>query len=72
MLFSILQTVILWKLNPRHWLYAYLTACAENGGVAPTDLTPFLPWTMDEARRQKLRQPLKLDFPVQSAPIDTS
>lgn len=71
-LFSILQTVILWKLNPRHWLYAYLTACAENGGVAPTDLTPFLPWTMDEARRQKLRQPLKLDFPVQSAPIDTS
>ena len=71
MLFSILQTVILWKLNPRHWLYAYLTACAENGGVAPTDLTPFLPWTMDEARRQKLRQPLKLDFPVQSAPIDT-
>jgi transposase len=72
MLFSILQTVILWKLNPRHWLYAYLTACAENGGVAPTDLTPFLPWTMDEARRQELMQPLKLDFPVQSAPIDTS
>ena len=72
MLFSILQTVILWNLNPRHWLYAYLTACAENGGVAPTDLTPFLPWTMDEARRQELMQPLKLDFPVQSAPIDTS
>jgi len=27
----------------RHWLYVYLTACAENGGLAPADLTPFLP-----------------------------
>ena len=46
MMFSILQTVILWGINPRHWLHVYLTACAENGGVAPTDLTPFLPWAM--------------------------
>jgi transposase len=72
MLFSILQTVILWGLNPRHWLHGYLSACAENGGLAPTDLTPFLPWTMDEARRHELKQPLKLDFPAQPAPFDTS
>ena len=72
MLFSILQTVILWGLNPRHWLHVYLAACAENGGRAPTDLTPFLPWTMDEARRHELKQPLKLDFPAQPAPFDTS
>jgi transposase len=72
MLFSILQTIILWGLNPRHWLHSYLTACAENGGLAPTDLTPFLPWTMDDVHRQALKQPLKLDFPEQPAPFDTS
>jgi transposase len=71
-LFSILQTVILWGLNPRHWLQVFLTACAENGGLAPADLTPFLPWTMDEARRHELKQPLKLEFPAQPAPFDTS
>ncbi len=71
MMFSLLQTVILWGLNPRHWLHAYLAACAENGGKAPTDLTPFLPWIMDEARRQELTQPLILEFPEQS-PLDTS
>ena len=71
MMFSLCQTVILWKLNPRHWLYAYLTACAQNGGQAPTDLTPFLPWTMDEARRHELTQPLILDFP-ERPPQDTS
>lgn len=72
MLFSVLQTIILWGLNPRHWLHAYLTACAENGGLPPADLTPFLPWAMDEARRQELTRPLILDFPEQPQPLDTS
>jgi transposase len=70
MLFSILQTVILCGLNPRHWLHAFLTACAENGGQPLTDLTPFLPWTMDEARRTELKQPLKRPFP--EIPVDVS
>ena len=59
MLFSVLQTIILWNINPRHWLTVYLTACAENGGKPPTDLTPFMPWAMDEARLCELKQPLK-------------
>lgn len=72
MLFSILQTIILWNINPRHWLQAYLTACAENGGQPPADLTPFLPWTMDEARLCELKQPLNQapDKPIHSP--DTS
>ena len=72
MLFSILQTIILWTINPRHWLHAYLTACAENGGKPPADLTPFLPWAMAEARLFELKQPLKpaLDKPTHSP--DTS
>jgi transposase len=74
MLFSILQTVILWGLNPRHWLHAFLTACAENGGRPLADLTPFLPWAMGEARRDALKQPPPpaLQPPNAPAPHDTS
>jgi len=57
MLFSVLQTVQLWGLNPRHWLSAYLTACADSAGQAPGDLTAFLPWAMTAARRDALSQP---------------
>lgn len=48
MLFSLLQTLCLWHLNPRQWLTAYLTACAEAGGAAPPDVESFLPWNLSE------------------------
>lgn len=57
MMFSQMQTIELWKLNPRHWLQEYLTACAEQGGTAPADLTLFLPWSMSEDRRRQLAKP---------------
>ena len=38
MLFSLFQTLALWGFNPRLWLTAYLTACAEAGGQAPADV----------------------------------
>jgi len=56
-LFSIFKTLPLWGINSRHWLTAYLNACAENGGKAPTDVTPYLPWAMNEARRSELAYP---------------
>ena len=56
-LFSILKTLGLWGINPRHWLSAYLTACAENGGKVVTDIAPYLPWEMNEARRGELARP---------------
>jgi len=56
-LFSILKTLGLWGINPRHWLSVYLTACAENGGKAPADLTAYIPWEMSEARRSELTRP---------------
>ena len=52
MLFSILQTLCLWRLNPRSWLTAYLTACAEAGGAAPADVEGWLPWHLSEAQKQ--------------------
>lgn len=56
-MFSLFQTIELWQLNPRHWLQEYLTACANEGGTAPADITPFLPWRMSEDRRQQLAKP---------------
>jgi transposase len=52
MLFSLLQTLCLWGLNPRAWLTAYLTACAEAGGAAPADLERFLPWNLSAEQRR--------------------
>lgn len=52
MLFSILQTLCLWRLNPRSWLTAYLTACAEAGGAAPADVEAWLPWHLSAVQQQ--------------------
>ena len=52
MLFSLLQTLCLWQLNPRAWLTAHLTACAEAGGAAPADLARFLPWNLRAEQRR--------------------
>lgn len=56
-LFSIFKTLELWGINPRHWLSTYLRTCADNGGKAPTDITPYLPWEMNPARRKALSHP---------------
>jgi len=58
MMFSLFQTVLLWKLNPHHWLHSYLTACAENGQCAPADLSAFVPWQMSEQRKAHLAKPM--------------
>ncbi len=60
MMFSVFQTLLLWKLNPFHWLHYYLTACAENGGHAPKDIANFVPWLMSEERKQALTKPLSM------------
>jgi transposase len=52
MLFSLLQTLSLWGLNPRLWLTAYLTACAEAGGQTPAQPEALLPWNLSEEQRR--------------------
>ncbi len=69
MMFSLFQTLGLWDINRDHWLSAYLKACADHGGKAPDDLSPFLPWEMDRPRRQLLSLPLSTGPPE---PDDTS
>jgi transposase len=53
MLFSVLQTLCLWNINPRVWLAAYLQACALGGGKAPAALDDFLPWKMSDEKRKE-------------------
>ncbi len=57
MMFSIFQTLVLSGLNCHHWLRLYLTACAENNGKPPADLSPLLPWKMGKERQQQLAKP---------------
>jgi transposase len=66
MLFSLLQTLCLWRLNPRAWLTAYLTACAEAGGRVPADVEGFLPWNLSPARLRAW------SWPGEGEPQDTS
>lgn len=54
-LFSVFQTLLKWQINPRQWLSEYLSACAENGGEAPEDIFPFLPWKMGKEDRKRMR-----------------
>lgn len=51
-LFSLFQTMALWKINPRLWLTAYLEACAANGGQAPERIEGFMPWKMTDKQHQ--------------------
>jgi len=64
-MFSVLQTVLLWGLNPHHWLSAFLQACADHGGTCPPDLRAFLPWQMTPERREELTRPV----PVIGSPL---
>ena len=54
---SVFGTLALADVNLRHWLLAYLGACADHGGRAPADLRPWLPWSMAPARLAALRRP---------------
>ncbi len=63
MMFSVVQTVLLWGLNPHHWLSAFIQACAENGGQNPSDLRSFLLWQMTPERREELARPVPVTWP---------
>jgi transposase len=54
MLFSLFQTVGLWRLNLHLWLTRYLSACAEAGGQPPVEATAYLPWHMTAEQRAEL------------------
>ena len=46
-MFSIVETLKCWQLNPHTWLLAYFEECALSGGV-PDNIDIFLPWNMSD------------------------
>ena len=69
MLFSVIQTVLLWGLNPHHWLHAFLQACADSGGQSPADLSSFVPWQMTAERREALARPVPVPWLPLASPV---
>ena len=51
-MFSIFETLKLWKINQLEWLSDYFRACALAGGKAPEDIAAHLPWNIKE-RKEK-------------------
>ena len=56
-MYSVVGTLALNDIDVRHWLQAWLEACAANGGRAPPDRSEWLPWSMNEARKRTLMTP---------------
>ncbi len=56
-MYSVVATLNLNGIDVLRWLEAWLAACADNDGQSPADLSPWLPWSMDEARRRELAAP---------------
>ena len=54
-MFSIFETLQLWKINQLEWLSDYFRACALAGGKAPADVTAHLPWNIKE-REEKTQE----------------
>ena len=52
-MYSVIGTLSMNGIDVPRWLEAWLDACAKNGGKPPDGLSPWLPWTMSEARRRK-------------------
>lgn len=48
-LFTIFTTLEMNGINPRTWLFEYLTAVAKNGGRSPPEALNFLPWNAPPA-----------------------
>ena len=57
LMYSVVGTLTLNGIDVRRWLDAWLAACADNGARAPDDLSPWLPWSMEVARRRELTAP---------------
>ncbi len=56
-MYSVIGTLAMNGISIRRWLHEWLEACARNGGKAPDDLAPWLPWSMSPERRRDLMEP---------------
>jgi len=53
-MFTIFQTLLLNKINPRLFLLSYFDECAKNKGCPPAEPERFLPWNISEEQKASL------------------
>ena len=56
-MYSVAGTLVLNGIDVLRWLEAWLEECAKNGRRPPDDLSPWLPWSMNEEHRLALTAP---------------
>jgi len=55
--FTVFQTLLKNRIDPKKWFFAYFEACAKNGGRVPENLDEFLPWNLSEQQKDAWRCP---------------
>jgi transposase len=56
-MYSLFETLKIWKLNEHAWLLNYFYECALIGGKPPDTVEKYLPWNMTEGQRVLLSEP---------------
>lgn len=56
-LFTLFETLKLWKINLHTWLLTYFYECTLSGGTSPEDITKYLPWKMTVTQREFYLKP---------------
>ena len=56
-MYSVVGTLSMNRINVLRWLQAWLEACANNDRKPPHDLSPWLPWSMSEDRKRTFMTP---------------
>ena len=56
-MYSVVGTLSMNGIDVLRWLEAWLEACAKNGRKPPHDLSPWLPWSMNEDRKRAFMTP---------------
>lgn len=65
-MFTIFETLKIWKVNPHTWLLNYFYECAMNSGTPPDNIDNYLPWKMPKETMTAFAAP-----PEHQQPLET-
>ena len=69
-LFTLFESLKLWKINLHTWLLTYFYECCLCGGAAPVQLNNYLPWLMNEKQKAFFAKPPKYEnYELTSNPL---
>ena len=71
-LFTLFQTLVLWQINVKTWLFLFFRACAQNGGEPLDTVSAYLPWRMSDEELVMYRHPPSTAMPEEPTPQSPS